>query len=144
MRYWIDLVETLTRLPKPTLLATYGDEEQFAHVYKNPNAGLLRKIIGEYDARALLDRNGDLWAWPEGDCYHNEVSPHTAGDCQYLMLQSPSKSASIGAYVSVKGLADSEDPEEVTDERILSALHGNRALRELYGPDFVVDSFNWW
>ena len=132
------------RMPKPTTVVEYGEDGDMAHVYKNPNAGILRKIIGSSDCRALLDQKGDLWSWLEPDCYHNEVSPVTAGNCEYLMLQSPDKPASIGAYVSVKGLADSEDPETVTDERILSALHRNRALRELYGPDFAVDSFNWW
>jgi len=143
MRYREIIGESIdpSRWPKPFAVITYDEDDDLAHVYRNPPAGLLRRIIGAHDCRALLDDTGALYAWPELNCYHNDVSEGLGiRNVASLMLCSP-ESLHDYARVSVKG--EGPDPEPFTEEPVLSALHKNRGLRELFGDDFPVDTFDW-
>lgn len=148
MRIWIDLLENLasplSRFPKPHMLVSYDDEvEDPARIFKNPNAGLLRKIIGDFDCRALIDNeSGDLYAWPELDCYHDDVRKAlNIGRITRLMLNNPEKLDSHPC-VSVKGF--DPEPEPFTDQTVLAVLHNNRGLRALFGENFEVDTYDWY
>ncbi len=102
---------------------------------------LMKKIIGDFDCRAILDDKGDLYIWPELNCYHNDVRKGlNVGRLASLMLTNPDKDYGH-AKVGVKGF-DSE-PTSYSDEKVLRILHSNRGLIELYGEDFDVDTFDW-
>lgn len=136
---------SVSRFPKPFMIVTYDDdydEGNQARVFKNPVAGLLRKIIGQYDCRALIDTvTGDLYAWPELDCFHDDVAEAVQlNDYERLMLCNPD-SLHHEARVSVKG--ETVEPVPFTDEKTLALLQRNRGLKGLFGENFAVDTYDW-
>lgn len=137
--------ESIERLPKPYAVVEYDDgaEMQAANVYKNPNAGLLKKLIGPYDCRALIDEStGDLYVWSRLDCFHDDVMKAlNIVRSERLMLCNPDGNHAY-AKVSVKGLSREDDPQPAEPE-ITALLHRNRGLRNLFGADFEVDSYDW-
>lgn len=143
---WDELMEDYgagyDRLPKPYTTVRFEEEGDEARVYKNPQAGLLKKIIGDHDCRALLhDETGDLYVWPEFNCYHDDVRKGlNIGRITRLMLQNPAKLHQFPC-VSTKGWTSEPEPE--TDEKVLAALHANRGLRNLFGENFEVDRYDW-
>ena len=140
--------DDLTRLPRPAYVVAFRDEEDgdeyIAHVFVNPSPELLKRIIGQFDCRALIAENGRLYVWPESNCYHRDVSEGLQklgvdlGNVEYLMLQSPMKQLDV--YVSIKDV----EVGEVANKALLQRLRDNRSLRGLYGDDFAVDHDNWW
>lgn len=129
-------------MPKPYRLVHFDEDDDFANVYRNPIAGLLKKIIGDHDCRAFIDiASGDLYAWPENNCYHDDVRKAlNLGRIVRLMLISPDCPRE-GARVAVKGF--NSEPEAFTDSAVLSVLHSNRGLRNLYGEQFPVETYDW-
>jgi hypothetical protein len=140
MRY-CEILENITHWPKPYAVVTFDEDSDLAHVFRNPPAELLKRIIGRFDCRALLDHNGILYAWPELNCYHDDVSNNLdIGYTISLMLTNPA-SPHDHAKVCVKGVNSA--PEPLSDEDILKLLHTNRGLVSLYGENFAVDSYDW-
>lgn len=137
--------ESIERLPKPYAVVEYDDgaEMQAANVYKNPNAGLLKKLIGPYDCRALVDETtGDLYVWSRLDCFHDDVMKAlNIARIERLMLCNPDGNHAY-AKVSVKGYSREDDPQPA-DPEITAILHRNRGLRNLFGENFPVDSYDW-
>ncbi len=127
--------------PKPFAIVTFDEDDDMAHVYRNPPAGLLRRIIGLHDCRAMIDHTGALFAWPEFNCYHDDVRKGlNVGKKASLMLCAPEASHPY-ARVSVKGFT--QDPVPCEDAELVAILRANRGLRDLFGEDFPVDTYDW-
>lgn len=125
--------------PKAFAMFPYDEDNEMAYVYRNPPRDLLKRIIGKFDSRALLDMTGTLYTWPQNNCFHNDVVDYLKlGSCLFLKLENQS---SPHPPVSVKG--PNYDPEPFNDVNELALLHNNRSLVSMYGKNFPVDTFNW-